>query len=171
MWTIYLFPIWDQSVTFWCRRIRVWWSWAVRLHNNGAEIPGAGGSAQNWQEIVIWPNWGNFWVRCSNLVITLATSIHFAHMTPIRKALFGAHVMATQLCSVRLVSSPKIRCFPCQSPNFRYFFFPFMVTFRLLFRRWFWARFGPDFRQNTYFITYFILLGFSGFRYFWQKFS
>jgi hypothetical protein len=29
-------------------------------------------------------------------------------MTPIRKALFGAHVMAIKLCSVRLVSSPKI---------------------------------------------------------------
>jgi hypothetical protein len=120
---------------WWYRRIRVRWRWAVKLHINGAEIPGAGRSAQNWQEIVIWPNWSNFRVRCSNLAITLATSIRFAHMTPIQKAIFGAHAVATELCSVRLVSSPKIRCFPFQNPNFRYIFLPFMVIFRLLFRR------------------------------------
>jgi len=41
-------------------------------------------------------------------------------------------------------------------------FFSFMVTFHLLFRKWFWARFGPDFWQPTYFILYFVLL------YFWD---
>jgi hypothetical protein len=107
-------------------------------------------------------------MRCSDLAITLTTSIRFARMTPIRKALFGAHAVAIELRSVRLVSSPKIRCFPCQNPNFR-FFLPFMVTFRLLFMRWFWARFGPDFRQTIYFISYFVLLGFLGFCYFWQN--
>jgi hypothetical protein len=89
-------------------------------------------------------------------------------MTPIRKALFGAHVVATEraaviwpnFCyeySIRAYDptsesslrrarhghpttlgaphfEPKIRCFPFQNPNFRYFL-PFMVIFRLLFRR------------------------------------
>jgi hypothetical protein len=64
-----------------------------------------------WQEIMIWLNWGNFRVRDSILAITLATSIRFAHMTPIRKSLFGAHVMATELCSVCIVSSPKSAVF------------------------------------------------------------
>jgi hypothetical protein len=107
-------------------------------------------------------------MRYNNLAITLATSIRFAHMTPIWKARFGVHIVATELCSVCLVSSPEIRCFPFQNPNFRYFL-PFMVICRLSFRRWFWTRFGPDFRQTTYFIPYFVLLGFSGFCYFWQN--
>jgi len=50
-------------------------------------------------------------VRCSILVITLITSIRFTHITPIQKALFGVHVMATKLCSMRLVSSPKFAIF------------------------------------------------------------
>jgi hypothetical protein len=134
--------------TCWCRRIWVWWCWVVRLHNNGPEILGAGGSAQNWQEIVIWLNLGNFRVHCSNLAITLATSIRFAHMTPIQKALFGAHVVATELCSVRLVLSPKIRCFPCQNPNFRYFFsiygnFSFIISEVILSP--IWARFSTEY--------------------------
>jgi hypothetical protein len=107
---------------FWCRGVRVRRCWAVRLHINVAELPEAGGLVQDWQEIVIWPNLGNFWVCCSILDITLATSIRFAHITQIWKDLFGAHVVATQLRSVHLVSSPKICCFPFQKPNFRFFF-------------------------------------------------
>jgi hypothetical protein len=147
------------------RRIRVRWRWAVRLHINGAKIPGAGRSVQNWQEIVIWPNWGNFQMRCSNLAITLVTSIRFAHMTPIRK-----------LSLTRTPWPPSYaRCTSFRDLKFAVFLFktlildiflPFIVMFRLLFRRWFWARFGLDFRQTTYFILYFVLLGFSRFCYF-----
>jgi hypothetical protein len=115
LYTIFLFYKW-------CRGVRARWCWAVRLHIDDAELPGVGRSAQDWQEIVIWPNWGNFWVRCSILAITLATSIRFVHMIPIRKALFGAHIVAIEICLVNLISSPKIHYFPFQNPNFRYFF-------------------------------------------------
>jgi len=43
-----------------------------------------------------------------------------------------------------------------------------MVTFRLSIRRWFWARFGLDFWQPTYFVLYFVLIRLLGFCYFWQ---
>jgi len=104
------------------------------LHIDGAELPGTGRSAQNWQEIIILSNWGDFWVRCSILAITLATSIRFTHMTQIQKALFGAHVVATQLRSVRLVSSPKSAVFLSKTLILD-IFLPFMVIFRLFFRR------------------------------------
>jgi len=121
------YPIPIQFIIFilcyWCRGIWVRRYWAVKLYIDGAELLGAGRSAQDWQEIVIWPNWGKFWVRDSILVITLAMSVRFAHMTLIWKALFGVHVMATKPHSVRLVSSPKSTVFLSKNLILDIFFF------------------------------------------------
>jgi hypothetical protein len=56
----------------------------------------------------------------SKLGITFATSIRIAHMTQIWKSFFGAHVMATQLRSMR-VFRPKIQSFSPLNPYFKLF--------------------------------------------------
>jgi len=51
----------------------------------------------------------------SKSTLSFATSIRIAHMTIIWKALFGANVVASELCSMRVVFWPKIHYFQSNS--------------------------------------------------------
>jgi hypothetical protein len=106
------------------------------------------------------------WSGLIEVIFECAMRVRFAHITSIQKSLFGAHFVATQLSSVCLIWTQKSAVFPSKNLILD-IFFPFMVTFHLSFRRWFWARFGLDFWQPTYFIMYFVLLVLLGFCYFW----